>query len=388
MKRGFYVFLLTLFVAGCETVEKEIPITGLTLEPSELSMKEGEVDSLKATITPEDATNRNLVWSCEPSGIVSVNANGEVTALQEGVAAVKCTTEDGDFSDECIVTVCNVPSFPGKTVKVTAGTFQMGSPEYEQGRMADETRHEVTLTKDFYMSAYEITNAQYCEFLNAVGVKDETGLGYGSGVVEYLDLLTGEYVSETQIFIYDCTSEFCGEDEWGVIFNETSSSWEPMPGYENYPVVFVTWFGAMAYADYVQGMLPTAAQWEYAARAGNSTAYFWGDDPALIDQYAWYEGNSENHTHPVGEKQPNAWGLYDMLGNVWEWCRDLYGPYPTGSVVDPVNNVPGEYGKEYELRGSSYYESAAISRCALRYGHQDWRFFCVAGFRVIFEIDE
>lgn len=388
MKRFFIFLLLTLFVVGCETVEKNIPVTGLTLEPSELLMKVEERDTLEAVISPENATDSNLVWSVDPEGVVSVDIRGVVTALHEGEAKVKCETEDGGFSAECHITVNNVPSYPGKTVKITAGTFMMGSPEYEVGRQADETRHEVTLTKDYYMSECEITNAQYCDFLNAIGIKDEERHGYAVGTIEYFDLEKNETVTETQVFIYDCANiSFGGGDEWGVTFNGTA--WEPMPGYENHPAVFVTWFGAMAYAQYVGGDLPTAAQWEYAARAGNSTAYFWGDDASLSDQYVWYKDNSDKHTHPVGEKMPNAWGLYDMLGNVWEWCRDFYGPYPTEPVTDPVNTeYSAQYGKEYELRGSSWNESATITRCALRYGHQDWRYFCVAGFRVIFEIDE
>lgn len=387
MKRILYVFALVALLAGCEKPEQIVNVTGLRIEPDELSMKERQVDSLAVVIEPEGATNRNVIWSSENPDVASVNANGVVTALKEGTAVIVCETEDGGLTAECVVTICNVPSFPGKTVRITAGTFKMGSPEYEAGRLEDEVLHEVTLTKDFYMSQCEITNAQYCEFLNAVGVKDESGKGFGIGHIDYYDLETDQEVSTDQIFIYDCTVvAFGGGDEWGVFFN--GDEWEPMAGYEDHPVVFVTWFGAMAYAQWVGGALPTAAQWEYAARAGSSTAYFWGDDPAGIDEYAWYIGNSDDHTHPVGQKSPNPWGLYDMIGNVWEWCRDLYGPYPTEAVTDPVNDVIGPYGKEYELRGSSFHESAAVSRCALRYGHADWRYFVVAGFRVIFEIDE
>ncbi|MDR3183079.1 MAG: formylglycine-generating enzyme family protein [Planctomycetaceae bacterium] len=109
--------------------------------------------------------------------------------------------------------------------------------------------------------------------------------------------------------------------------------------------------------------LPTEAQWEYACRAGSTTAYCFGDSADLLDAYCWYRSNSGNTTHQVGTTKANAWNLYDMHGNVYEWCNDLYGDYPAGNVTNPVGP---SFGGIRVYRGGSWCLSAQDCRSARR----------------------
>jgi formylglycine-generating enzyme required for sulfatase activity len=109
--------------------------------------------------------------------------------------------------------------------------------------------------------------------------------------------------------------------------------------------------------------LPTEAEWEYACRAGSKAAYGFGDERDLLGDYAWFTQNSGGKTHPVGEKKPNAWGLYDMHGNVWEWCSDWHGEYPEGAVSDPTGSREASHRV---VRGGGWFYEATFCRSAIR----------------------
>ena len=166
----------------------------------------------------------------------------------------------------------------------------------------------------------------------------------------------------------------CRQREWQAVMGSNPSHFE---GAER-PVERVSWKNCQEFCRRTRLRLPTEAQWEYACRGGNSGEYCFGDDAAQLGDYAWYTGNSgkcsgyfnarspdysEWETHPVGEKMPNAYGLYDMHGNVWDWCADWYGKYPQGKVTDPTgpNN-----GSNRVLRGGSFRSKTMRIRSAYR----------------------
>jgi formylglycine-generating enzyme len=237
-------------------------------------------------------------------------------------------------------------------VSIPTGTFTMGSPASEFGRSADEIQHQVTLST-FKMSKYEITIAQFKAFIDATGYKTDADKGVwfiGS------DIWTGTK----------------GEKKAGVNWKcDVNGDSRPVVEY-NHPVIHVSWNDAMAFAEWMGCRLPTEAEWEYACRAGTTTPFNTGNN--LTTAQANYDGtypynNNEKgeyrgKTMPVGSFAPNAWGLYDMHGNVWEWCSDLYGDYSAEAQVNPKGPSSGF---ERVYRGGSWFYDAGLCRSAHRY---------------------
>lgn len=274
---------------------------------------------------------------------------------------------DESPAEEQMPIQADVPILEIETVPIKAGSFQMGSLESNLYRKPDETRHEVILTKDFSMSKYEITNAQYATFLNACGIGPD---GRGNDKTEY----------RGRVLIVDCTTK---DHLWGVRWDSSNLQWVSMTGYENYPVVYVTWYGAKAYANWIGGSLPTEAQWEYACRAGTITDYYFGNNWEELEPHAWYFRDAEiiYTTHKVGTKEANPWGLHDMYGNVAEWCQDLYAPFFPELVTDPTGPRKGD---ERVLRGGSWGTRALNCRSASRSHSIPSNGYDIAGFRVVF----
>jgi formylglycine-generating enzyme required for sulfatase activity len=191
-----------------------------------------------------------------------------------------------------------------KLVLIPKGTFMMGSPASEELRQEDETQHEVTISKGYYLGVYEVTQAQYEKVMG----KNPSHLQGAKVGNENTDLPV-ESVS------WDDTVEFC--KKLSDLPEETKA-------------------GRLY-------RLPTEAEWEYACRAGSKKFYSFDDEEGLLHEYGWFDRNSSDRTHTVGLLEPNAWGLYDMHGNVWEWCSDRHGEYPKGAVSDPSGPKEGSY---------------------------------------------
>lgn len=228
-------------------------------------------------------------------------------------------------------------------VLVPEGRFIMGSPPAELGRNPNEgPQHEVQITKSFYMGKYEVKVSEFREFAKATGYKTDAETKGGAWILKM--------------------------DKWekkaGVYWDNPVFSQK-----ETHPVTSVSWNDATEYAKWLSKKtghsyrLPTEAEWEYAGRAGSKSAYSFGPDASELGKYAWYFDNSGSKTHPVGQKKPNAWGLYDMQGNVLEWCQDWYGIYAPGFVVDPIGPTSG---LTRVSRGGGWGTGTKDTRCAMR----------------------
>jgi len=251
--------------------------------------------------------------------------------------------------------------------KIPAGTFIMGSPNSEPGRNTIETQHQVRLS-EFKLSKYEVTVKQFKAFVDATGyVTDaENGVGGKVGSIVW----TGTAL------------DYKTEANWRC--NEKGNP--RRPNEYNCPVVHVSWNDAEAFAEWMGCRLPTEAEWEYACRAGTTTIFNLGNN--LTTSQANYDGNSsfKNSRSEFREKimvvgcfTPNKWGLFDMHGNVCEWCSDWYGDYPTKAQINPKGPATG---KRRTSRGGGWMYNAQRIRSADRGADLPANRTCYRGFRL------
>ena len=241
-----------------------------------------------------------------------------------------------------------VNSVGQKFVYLPPGTFEMGSPTNEAGRDNDEGAngtHTVTLTHGFFMAIHETTQGAYNAVTNETPWKGE----------QYVR--EGEDFPATYVSWDDANGKFIkGLNEKEKAAGTLPSGWEYC--------------------------LPTEAQWEYAARAGTSTRFSFGDDESQLTRYAWFDKNAwdvkEQFAHQVGQKLPNTWGLHDMMGNCWEWTSDYSGDYPSGKVTDPTGP---NGGSDRVSRGGGFDLEASYCRPAFRYSHSPGYRHDFRGFR-------
>ena len=254
---------------------------------------------------------------------------------------------------------------------IPAGTFLMGSPADESGRFIDEAQHKVTLSA-FRMSKYEITVAQFKAFVDATGYVTDAEKGSGGPGKTFI--WTGTEYKIKPGLTWRC-------DEAGNLRLEKEY---------NYPVIYVSWNDANAFAEWMGSRLPTEAEWEYACRAGTTTPFNTGN--TLTVSQANYNGNYpyfnnekgefRNKILPVGSFPPNAWGLYDMHGNVYEWCHDGFDVLTSDAKTNPKGPAI-EYRRV--RRGGGWGSDARRCRSAFRYDFFPDYSINILGFRLASE---
>ncbi|HIL99015.1 MAG TPA: formylglycine-generating enzyme family protein [Pseudomonadales bacterium] len=299
-----------------------------------------------------------LIESSESKSNIGLDDEG-YNDYEKAVSKVLIIVDDYPGSDLAVKLISGATLFTGKTLfelknslphdmtfkLIPAGTFMMGSPETETDSEVDEDQHQVTITKAFYMQTTEVTQGQWKAVM--------------------------------------------GTDPW----KNRHSYFNDGP---NIPAVYVKWDDAVAYCEKLSAKvgktyrLPTEAEWEYACRAGTKTAWSFGNDGRVLGDYAWYDGNERERRsitgYQVGLKKPNAFGLYDMHGNVWEWCNDYYGRdyYKQSPEKDPQGPPTGS---RRVLRGGSHADRPFESHSDFRAAHTADDGGFQVGFRLVRELD-
>ena len=329
MKKKFPLIILALLlVIIIATCKKDISVFDVELDIKKITLEVGQTATLIATVNPPGATNKTIVWTSSDNNIVTVD-KGKITAVAVGNAVITVTTKDENKTATCAVKVyIPYPDEP-EMVFVEGGTFTMGCVG---DCWPDELPlHEVTLNS-FYIAKYELT-----------------------------------------------------QEKWEALMGENPSSF-PCTGY---PLEGISWDNAHNYINKLNAAtgkkyrLPTEAEWEYAARGGNKSVGYIYSGSNNIDSVTQMWG-----PFPVGMKKPNELGIYDMTGNLWEWCSDWYGHYSK----EPQMNPQGPDFGEYRIRRGGCWNSTPrpkIYRVSVRSHMSDGHpGAAITGLRLVLDIEK
>ena len=270
-------------------------------------------------------------------------------------------------------------------VPVPAGEFQMGTA---MDNSSPEQRYEQLLEKPDVkqkLDSGELTKEALLDRLKQAAAEDRRHKGGVETPQHLVEITKPFFISSFEVT----------QQQFAAVMD--TEPWQTRPLVEHgpdYAATYITWDEAVEFCrrlsdqEGAEYRLPTEAEWEYACRAGSTTSYSFGNERHQLTNYAWHDQNAykagEQYPHPVGQKLPNHWALYDMHGNVWEWCSDWYGPYDDeqDKLIDPTGP---ENGRHHVWRGGSFSESAENTRSASRlsFGRVGYRPEFAAGFRVV-----
>ena len=313
-----YLLIATLLTAIGSSCQDKITITDIKLDKDELLFSVGGTTILTASLRPFSASDK-MQWSIDNSNVAVVECNDKagsvskanVTAKGIGMAVITVSTKDGNHIAKCTVIVINPEP---EMVLVEGGTFTMGCTDGDcLENSGEEPAHQVTLSS-YKIAKYAVTQQQW-----------EAVMG-------------------------DRPSIFRGQD---------------------LPVENITWHQVQEFikklnvATGKNYRLPTEAEWEYAARGGNKSKGYQYSGSNNINDVAWYSANSGRTTHPVGTKAPNELDVYDMSGNILEWCNDRFGDYTEISQTNPQGS---DSGSLRVVRGGTAIDGAYYCRVSFRFG--------------------
>ena len=287
------------------------------------------------------------------AGTLSINYNNGTTSTEI------------DFSE-----IVKMQIAPKGFVFVEGGTFQMGD-HFAEGNNHELPVHTVTVS-DFYMGKYEVTQAEWSQYMPAESWSSTHGVGdtYPAYYVNWYKTIKFCNLRSMAEGLTPCYTINSSTDpaDWGAVPTSNDATWD---------AAICNW-SANGYR------LPSEAEWEYAARGGlhhgDNFRYSGCHEQSDLTNYAWYSANSDFSTHPVGTKLPNQLGLYDMSGNLWEWCWDWYGSYTSDSVTNPYGPTTGS--RRVSRGGGWDWYSPAVLRVAYRFDYTPYYSYADHGFRL------
>ncbi|MFA9371499.1 MAG: formylglycine-generating enzyme family protein [Labilibaculum antarcticum] len=350
----YFDFSVSAFIYNSTIQNWELSEATILIENGGIVLYDGDIDAITNVVSIKDDIS-TYDMTISKSGYKTY----VYSFLHDSLQYYNVDSNNGPLEIPLVKDV-EVPSI--EYIRVEGGTFQMGSDMGEDNEMPIHT----VSVNTFEISKCEVTQAQFIKFLNEVNC-NETGYFSDNefGNVQYVDIADA-----------DCSI--------GYVANQFYFKGSNMISSDNCPANEITWYGANAYCKWAGGRLPYEAEWEFAARGGNSSNNFTYSGSNTYDEVAWNILNDDNQTHPVGSKQANELGIYDMSGNAYEWCFDRAGTYTSDSQTNPTGSLDGMYRIR---RGGGWNSNFIYCRTSFRSFHLPYDSNNDDGIRVVKSLD-